>query len=225
MYKPKPAPPGSIDELMSRADEIAGLTLGDLALIYGIDVPENLKREKGWTGQLLEWALGASAGSKPEQDFLQLGVELKTLPVSYSGQPLETTFVCVAPLTGITGDQWQTCHLRTKLSTVLWVPVLAERDIPPGERQIGTPFLWTLQGEQEHALRQDWEELMELIALGKLSEISGKQGQYLQLRPKAANSKALTEAFDSSGLAVKALPRGFYLKKAFTASILADHFQ
>jgi DNA mismatch repair endonuclease MutH len=34
----------------------------------------DLKRDKGWTGILLELWLGASAGSKPEQDFAALGV-------------------------------------------------------------------------------------------------------------------------------------------------------
>jgi DNA mismatch repair protein MutH len=40
-----------------------------------------LKRDKGWIGILLELWLGASAGSKPEQDFAALGVELKTIPI------------------------------------------------------------------------------------------------------------------------------------------------
>ncbi len=35
---------------------------------------------------LLELWLGASAGSKPEQDFAALGVELKTIPVDAAGQ-------------------------------------------------------------------------------------------------------------------------------------------
>jgi DNA mismatch repair endonuclease MutH len=42
----------------------------------------DLKRDKGWIGILLELWLGASAGSKPEQDFAALGVELKTIPVT-----------------------------------------------------------------------------------------------------------------------------------------------
>lgn len=45
----------------------------------GIVTPKDLKRDKGWIGVLLEIWLGASAGSKPEQDFAALGVELKTI--------------------------------------------------------------------------------------------------------------------------------------------------
>ncbi len=71
---------------------------------------------------LLEIWLGASAGSKPEQDFAALGVELKTCPYD-PGCPLETTFVCVAPLTGNSGVTWETSHVRHKLKRVLWIPV------------------------------------------------------------------------------------------------------
>ncbi|CDK67090.1 DNA mismatch repair endonuclease MutH [Klebsiella pneumoniae IS10] len=46
----------------------------------------------------------------------------------------------------------------------------------------------------------------------------------LQLRPKAANSKALTEAIGARGETILTLPRGFYLKKNFTAALLARHF-
>ncbi len=40
----------------------------------GLQIPKDLKRDKGWIGMLLELWLGASAGSKPEQDFAALGV-------------------------------------------------------------------------------------------------------------------------------------------------------
>ena len=63
--------------------------------------------------------LGASAGSKPEQDFAALGVELKTIPVDSLGRPLETTFVCVAPLTGNSGVTWEpACAPQAQTRTV-----------------------------------------------------------------------------------------------------------
>lgn len=88
----------NIDELVHAANQLAGLTLAELAERCGIMIPSSLRREKGWIGQLLEFALGASAGSKPQQDFPELGVELKTLPIANNGIPLESTFVCTAPL-------------------------------------------------------------------------------------------------------------------------------
>ena len=88
----------TIDELVHAAQQLAGTTLAELAEQQGVTTPASLRREKGWIGQLLELALGASAGSKPQQDFPELGVELKTLPLAHNGTPLESTFVCTAPL-------------------------------------------------------------------------------------------------------------------------------
>lgn len=217
-------PPQSESELMQRASDLAGFTLGEISHEHGIACPADLSREKGWVGMLLETCLGATAGSKPEQDFAHLGIELKTIPVNAHGKPLETTFVCVAPLTGISGVQWEHSHVRHKLSRVLWVPVEGERTIPLAERRIGTPLLWSPSREEDAQLRADWEELMDLIALGRVNDITARHGQYLQLRPKAANSHALTDAFGEKGEPIKTLPRGFYLRTQFTHHILSRFF-
>ncbi|MBX8461207.1 DNA mismatch repair endonuclease MutH [Enterobacter sp. RIT637] len=217
-------PPSSETELLTQAQRLAGYSLGDLAALAGLPIPDDLKRDKGWIGMLLELWLGASAGSKPEQDFAALGVELKTIPIDRQGRPLETTFVCVAPLTGNTGVTWETSHVRHKLKRVLWVPVEGERQIPLAERRVGAPLLWSPDEDEEQQLRLDWEELMDMIVLGQVERITARHGEVLQLRPKAANSKALTEAIGAHGEPILTLPRGFYLKKNFTSTLLARHF-
>ena len=55
----------------------------------------------------------------------------------------------------------------------------------------------------------DWEELMDLIVLGEVERITARHGEVLQLRPKAANSKALTEAIGARGETILTLPMGF----------------
>ncbi len=217
--------PTSETELLERAQALAGFTLGEIAHQAGIKVPENLKREKGWIGLLLEHVLGASAGSRPEPDFPQLGIELKSLPISYIGKPLETTFVCVAPLTGLVGASWEHSHIRNKLARVLWVPVVSERSIPVHERIVGTPFIWSPSPEEEQLLAMDWQELTDMIVLGEVENINGKYGQVLQLRPKAANSQAKTKAFNRHGQPFMTLPRGFYIKTAFTQMLLKKHLR
>lgn len=216
--------PKSEAELMERAQNIAGITFAELAEEAGMLVPPDLKRDKGWVGQLLEWHLGANAGSKPQQDFEQLGIELKTIPISYTGKPLETTFVCVAPLIGVQGLTWETSHVRNKLSRVLWIPVEGEREIPLADRRVGSPLIWSPTKEEESQLKVDWEELMEMIVIGQVEQITARHGEVLQLRPKAANSRALTEAYGASGKPIKTLPRGFYLRTQFTAKILEQNF-
>lgn len=220
-----PLPPENESVLMARAQALAGYTLGELASYAGLPIPPDLKRDKGWVGMLLEYFLGATAGSKPEQDFANIGVELKTIPIDRHGVPLETTFVSVAPLTGNSGLTWENSHVYRKLSRVLWFPIEGERQIPLAERRMASPLLWSPSPLEEKLLRQDWEELMDLIVLGKVETITARHGQVLQIRPKAANSKALTEGIGESGQTIMTLPRGFYLKKDFTAPLLARHFK
>lgn len=212
--------PQTLEQLLSQAQSIAGLTFGELADELHIPVPPDLKRDKGWVGMLLERALGATAGSKAEQDFSHLGVELKTLPINAEGYPLETTFVSLAPLVQNSGVKWENSHVRHKLSCVLWIPIEGSRHIPLRERHIGAPILWKPTAEQERQLKQDWEELMDLIVLGKLEQITARIGEVMQLRPKGANSRAVTKGIGKNGEVIDTLPLGFYLRKEFTAHIL-----
>ena len=212
--------PQTLEQLLSQAQSIAGLTFGELADELHIPVPPDLKRDKGWVGMLLERALGATAGSKAEQDFSHLGVELKTLPINAEGYPLETTFVSLAPLVQNSGVKWENSHVRHKLSCVLWMPIEGSRHIPLRERHIGAPILWKPTAEQERQLKQDWEELMDLIVLGKLDQITARIGEVMQLRPKGANSRSVTKGIGKNGKIIDTLPLGFYLRKEFTAQIL-----
>jgi DNA mismatch repair protein MutH len=173
----------------------------------------------------LERVLGASAGSRPEPDFPHLGIELKSLPINEHGKPLETTFVSVAPLTGLVGSTWHNCYVRKKLAKVLWVPVISPKNSAISERIVGSPFLWTPSVEEEAMLAQDWQELTDMIVLGAVEKIHGKHGQVMQLRPKAANSQAKTQAYDKNGKPFRTMPRGFYLKINFTQSLLHKYLR
>ncbi|MBL0711723.1 MAG: DNA mismatch repair endonuclease MutH [Colwellia sp.] len=217
--------PSSEAELITRVQALAGLTLGEIATNAKVKIPKDLKRNKGWVGLLLEHVLGASAGSKPEPDFPQLAIELKTLPINSQGKVLETTFVSVAPLVGLTGINWQNCWVRKKLKRVLWVPIISDKNIPLAQRQVACAFLWSPTPEEDQLLAMDWQELTDMIVLGEVEKIQGKHGQVLQLRPKAANAQAKTQAFNCNGEPFKTLPRGFYLKTPFTQMLLNKHLR
>ena len=221
---PQVSPPSTEQELLARARELAGKTLGELARKHGRTVPKNLRRAKGWFGQLIEDSLGATAASLAEPDFQQLGIELKTIPVSRDGKPRESTYVCVVPLTGGDGLVWEDSWVRRKLQRVLWVPVQADPDVPLAERRAGSPLLWDLEPDLEAVLRTDWEELMDMVCLGQLEQISARHGIYLQIRPKAANSRALRWAIGETGERILTNPRGFYLRTAFTSEVLRRHY-
>jgi DNA mismatch repair protein MutH len=217
-------PPDNPAELLERARAFSGLTLGQLAAQLEAAVPPDLKRAKGWVGTLFESALGATAGSRAAPDFEQLGIELKTLPVTLEGRPLETTFVCTIPLFDMACVEWKQSRVFSKLRRVLWIPVQGTRSIPVAARRIGTALLWSPSEEEELDLRFDWEELAGMIGGGRVEDITGHLGRYLQVRPKAADSRARRRGTGSDGATSSTLPRGFYLRTSFTARILSRHF-
>ncbi|MDP2313693.1 MAG: DNA mismatch repair endonuclease MutH [Pseudomonadota bacterium] len=214
------APPTSLPELEARAAALTGLPLARLAAELDSPVPADLRRAKGWVGQLVEAALGAEGGSHPEPDFDALGVELKTIPVGRDGGPRESTFVCTAPIEGAFEASWETSRVRRKLARVLWVPIAGDRGEPPGARTIGAPRLWVPSPVEDAALAGDWLQLSELIAGGELHRIHGRLGAVLQLRPKAANAADYAWMLDEEGAWVRSVPFGFYLRARFTRGVL-----
>lgn len=213
-------PPVTEQELLKGAKSLAGITLQQLANQLSIPVPAEMKHAKGWTGSLLETALGANAANSPEPDFVNLGIELKTIPIDEKGNPKESTYICVTQLDPIALSSWETSLVKRKLSHVLWIPIEAVKDIPIALRRIGTPKLWRPDAEQENQLHEDWQELCDMIAMGDLDKISSSMGKYLQIRPKAANASILTKDKNQTGNDTLTLPRGFYLRSSFTRQII-----
>tara|TARA_B100001094_G_scaffold295291_1_gene316525 strand:+ start:5992 stop:6660 length:669 start_codon:yes stop_codon:yes gene_type:complete len=216
--------PLSQDELFARADALSGATLAELAQEASWPLPQNLAKDKGYVGHLLECILGAASGSKPQQDFPHLDLELKTLPIGLHLQPLETTYITTVPLLNQGLVEFEQTVLYQKLKRVLWIPIQGEREIPLAQRLIGTPFVWQPCAQQWSLIRQDWEEIMTQICTGHIETLSARQGQVLQVRPKAAHGRALTSAVGHDGVFIQTRPRGFYLKKHFTQQILQDYF-
>ncbi len=207
-------------ELLDRCHLVEGLNFSQLATHLQLTIPQEPQKRKGWAGLAMELALGTTAGTKSLPDFWHLGIELKTLPLNAQGKPAESTFVTSIPLLTIHQQNWLSSQCYAKLKRVLWLPVEGDTKIPFEQRRIGRGFLWSPNQEEEAILANDWHELTLMISTGRLDEVSAKIGQYLQIRPKAANAKSLCYGFDGEGNKVLTLPRGFYLRSSFTDSLI-----
>lgn len=196
------------------------MTFQQLAAYVGLTLPESISQRKGWTGKAIELALGANAGNAAAPDFLHLSIELKTIPLNHLGKPAESTFITSIPLLTIHKQTWETSSCFHKLKRILWIPVEGDRNLGFEHRRIGSPLLWSPNDMQMQILANDWQELSLMIGTGKLAEINGTQGTYLQVRPKAANAKSLCYGLDEEGNKILTLPRGFYLRSHFTAQII-----
>lgn len=208
--------PSSEEELLARCALIEGLNFAQLAVLTQFPIPSEPSKRKGWAGCAIEIALGTTAGNLPLPDFNHLGIELKTVPLNEKGKPAESTFITSIPLLTIHQQIWLKSQCYQKLKRVLWVPLEGLRTINFEERRIGRAILWSPDQEEEKILEQDWLELTTMIGTGRLEEIDARMGEYLQVRPKAANARSLCYGFDSEGNKALTLPRGFYLRSSFT---------
>jgi DNA mismatch repair protein MutH len=215
-------PPSCEAELRLRAEALAGHTLGAIADALGGDEVGAGLHAKGKIGELLERALGASGGAGAEHDFPALRIELKSVPVDAAGLPRESTYVCTLPLAGVDAATWEASWVRAKLARVLWVPVVTPEPSAWRARRVGAALLWSPTPAQEAVLRADFEDAVGLIGAGGIEEVTAHAGRWLQVRPKAADSQARAVAFGPEGEPVATVPRGFYLRRRFTAAILRD---
>ena len=216
-----PPEPKTEQELLARAWNVAGLTLGELGARFGIEVPDESARAKGIAGQILEKVLGATAGSRADPDFVELGIELKTIPLDATGKPKESTFVCSISLSAMADTDWEQSTVSKKLSKVLFVPVEAASKTPLRDRRIGRAYCWSPNPEERRLMRADWERLAEMIAAGDVGQITGHLGEVLQVRPKAPHGRSRRRAPDEEGAVQWTMPRGFYLRPAFTRTVLS----
>jgi DNA mismatch repair protein MutH len=213
------AAPASEAELLARAHQLAGRTVADLAACFDLSLPSHGVRAKGFVGGLMERALGASARSTAAADFTELGVELKTIPLDACGRPHESTFVCTVRLRDVAETAWEASPVYAKLARVLFVPIETADALELGARRIGAARLWSPTPAQHAALRADFEELAGMIGRGDVEQLTAHIGRHLQIRPKAASSRARARGSDERGAPLWTLPRGFYLRASFTAMI------
>jgi DNA mismatch repair protein MutH len=215
-------PPSSVAELLASAERLKDRRIDDLAASLGLSTAGDAVRTKGTPGAILERALRATGGSSKVHDFPALGVELKTIPVTERGAPIESTYVCTLSLADAEAQEWATSWVRAKLAKVLFVPLVGADGIPWPERRVGTPLLWSPTAEQEDILRGDFDEVVGLIGVGRIEELTAHLGRWLQVRPKAAHGGVRTVAYGAEGEAIATVPRGFYLRSRFTGAILVD---
>jgi len=216
-------PPRHLAELRVRAEALAGRTVGEIARALGVTIDGEPLRNKGRVGELIERALGASAGSAATPDFPHLGVELKTVPVDERGAPRESTFVCSIRLDEADRASWERSAAQSKLAHVLFVPVEAAVGTALGERRVGRARFFRPTAAQEAVLRADFEDLVGRIGAGGADALTAREGRWLQVRPKAADGSVRTLApAGDDGLLVETGPRGFYLRRRFVAAILVD---
>ena len=215
--------PTNTEALLSRASEFAGFTFHEVAEYLHISPPKYLKQDKGWCGQCVEQLLGASSGNKPRPDFVDLGIELKTIPIYPNAHPLESTYICTAPIP-FRETVWEESHVYQKIRYILWIPIIVDPNKTFLERRIGQACLWSPDPQEMCILQQDWEELTEYLISGQFDQLSARLGTFLHIRPKAASSRHPIPTANHEGDLIYTVPKGFYLRTSLTKTLFTRYY-
>ncbi|WP_115956086.1 DNA mismatch repair endonuclease MutH [Candidatus Purcelliella pentastirinorum] len=212
------------DELIDKLKSLAGFTIKEILFNKNISLVTSLKFDKGLVGKLIECFLGLINNNYAKQDFFDIGLELKTIPVNNLGFPVEDTFVCSAKLIGNFDYSWKSSYVKNKISRVLWIPVENCRRMSILDKRIGLPIIWSPNCVEKKLLKIDWEEIMNFIILGEIEKLDSIYGNILYIKSKAKNSNCLTNAIGNDGKIIMVNPKSFYLRKSFTKQILFRNF-
>ena len=135
---------------------------------FSVPVPVGAVHTKGWPGQIIERELGVETNGARGPDFLELGIELKTVPVDEQLIPRESTAVCQIDPIAIAGDSWDTSYARKKLERVLFVALETRPGQPVAERRVSAVKLWSPSRAEHELLRADFELFVRELELRPL---------------------------------------------------------
>lgn len=209
----------SREALLARARALSGLFVGEVAERVSRPLPADEKRAKGFVGDIIERALGASAGSRCEPDFPELGVELKTIPLDANGKPRESTFVCTLRFGEAIELDFAKSAAGAKLACVLFVPVETS-DVPLASRRVGRAMLWVPNTNERARLEADWGLVAGRLAAGEGGSLDAHAGEVLQVRPKGRRASDRRIVTDEHGPHWWQ-PRGLYLRPSFTYEVIS----
>ena len=145
----------------------------------------NLTTNKGIAGQLLEALIGNSPNSNPNQDVLNLGIELKVLPlrkISSRLQPKERSKIKSINYNQIIHEEFNSSLLRKKISKILFLMY----EHPTGKTYknweefiFKGSLLYELNNENQNIVESDWYKIKHKVINENADKLSESEGVIL----------------------------------------------
>ncbi|MFC1594671.1 MutH/Sau3AI family endonuclease [Candidatus Omnitrophota bacterium] len=141
--------PAAESSILKRAKALVGLTVAEVIASSPLkDKPKGFK-SKGAIGNIIEkhW-FGIENNPSPEPDFVEVGIELKIVPlIDMSGglTVKERTKICSINYFELIKEQWKTSHAKSKLSKILFIYYLYDGN-DQGNSKVKLCDFWSLEG-------------------------------------------------------------------------------
>lgn len=198
-----------------------GKTIGEIK--ESLFIGDKCKMKKGASGLIVENLLGIENNSRPEADLVQIGCEIKILPLQKnrdgSIKAKEPTAIQMINYCEVAKETWETAKIRSKINLTFWVVYLAKENSkskPQDDYVIVDYFLDHPSDVTNGVFKTDWEEIQTYIKRGDADRLSCSMGTYLEPKTKGKNSQDKTDAPDGNGGITRARRRAFYYKKNYT---------
>ncbi len=221
-------------ELLAHAKKIEGLKISDLGQKVGRMDLIHRKHTKGLVAQLVEkeyFKIPTNSDERP--DFTELGIELKVSPlklVKSTGwfNAKERNVIKMVDYFNIYDNKnWSDSKLIHKLSRVLFVLYVHDKEKPAVEWQIVSAFLWSPSADEERMIQEDYTIIRDKIIAGErnregdnrfLGTCPKHQGGYNKQNPPSSKPGALRP----HPVMGKAEKRGFCIKQRSFDQLIAD---
>ena len=212
MYKTK-------EEVFERAKEVVGKPF---RLFEKSE--EYLVQSKGSVGNLIqEEHFGTAVNSRPEADFVEIGVELKVTPyrqITNGYAAKERLVLNIIDYKKEALSAFDTSSFWTKNNTLLILFYEYKPLVPRTEWFVSHVYLWEIANDPElRQIRDDWEYIHQKITSGYAHELSEGQTMYLGACTKGKDSSSVRRQPASDVLAKQ---RAYSIKSSYMSVILAE---
>jgi DNA mismatch repair protein MutH len=220
------------ESIYNYAKGLCGWTMADLIDQNNSNLIEERKsvyntRAKGSFGDTVETELfGIKNNSRPEPDFPDAALELKTTPLKRlkdgSKVAKERLVFSMIDYENLPKETWETSSFLKKNNHLLLIFYLYEPESSIYDFRLEEAklieLLSTLPKADIHQIKVDWEKIQEKVGSGNAHELSGGDTNYLEACTKSATAKNRRKQYKRKGPAAK--PRAFALKQRYLNRLL-----
>lgn len=211
----------SKESIVAYAKRLEGSSIAGQCRISDSDVQTYAK---GYFGQLVERVyFGIENNSRPEPDFAEVGMELKTSPLTMTGRnkyvSKERLVLGIINYCDLLEQEFENSDFWHKNSSLLLIFYLFEKEKIPLDYIIKIVGEWAFASDDFEVIKKDWSHIKKMVEDGRAHELSEGQTYYLGACTKGANSKSLRDQPRSSE---KAMQRAFSFKQGYVNHIIAS---
>ena len=185
------------EEAIKKINQLVGHDLRVLAKKHDVTVFKNLKKNKGWAGQVVERCLGLPINSAQSPNFGSW--ELKTICLKRKRDKSltvkETMAITMIDPINVEQTDFEHSHLLSKMKKQVIVARIWESILESSSELYAVTTFDIGDSEIYSQVKEDYELVRKIIREKGFSELSGKLGVYIQPRTKGPGHGSTSRAF------------------------------